>query len=115
MTLEMILGSLTALGALVSLIFGGGILSRHIKHSNELAVTKYILEETQKKLAAVIDDVADLKNNSVEVNTKIQQFTEHIKKLDLIPQLDAKMNAMEKLVENVQSMVTVIVNKSRSH
>lgn len=111
MTPEIIFGSVAAAGAIVTSLLGGGLLTRHIKQSNELAVTKYIVDETQKKLDAVIKDVAELQSGSVEMSTKIDQFTERSKKLDLIPALDAKLEAMEKLITSVQSLVSSIAQK----
>ena len=112
MSLEVVFGTVAAAGAGLSAIFGGGILTRYIKHSNELAVTKYILDDTKKKLEAVVADVAELKKDSVEFNTKIDQFTEHIKKLDLIPDLAAQLEATKSLVQSVQSMVSSIHNQT---
>lgn len=112
MTIELVIGSIASLGALGSFALGGGILSRYIKHSNELAVTKYRLEQTEQQVKELIDDVKTLKSDSVEISTRVEQFAEHIKKLDLIPDLAAKLASTQELVSNVQRLVIAI---SQSH
>jgi hypothetical protein len=108
MTLESIGGIFAAFAAVGSMIFGGGLLTRHIKQSNELAVTRYIALETEKRLVGVINDVAALKIESAGAHAKIDQFADNIKKLDLIPRLDERLEAMSKLIESVQQMVSHI-------
>lgn len=106
MSMEMVFGTVTAVGGIISLIFGGGLINRLIKHSNELAVTRYILNEQKGELAALVKEVAELKGSSIEVTTRMEQFSEQIKKLDHLPTVMAKLDAMETLVTNVQNMVT---------
>jgi soluble cytochrome b562 len=113
MTLESVGGIFAAVGAIGSMLFGGNLFKRHIEHSNELAVTKYRLNETQKKLEDVVKDVAELKSDSVELHTKMNQFSEHIKMLELIPRLDERLDAMKELVENVKSTVNQIAKERR--
>lgn len=108
MTLEAVLGIASAGLTLIGAIFGGGILNRFIKHSNELAVTKFIVEQQQKKLEQLVDKVSQLETDSVEVKTKVDQITEHLKKLDMIPELSSRLSAMEGLLTNMSQLVSSI-------
>lgn len=115
MSIELVVSSIAAGCTVIGLIFGGGLLNRHIKQSNDLAVTRYILTETQKKLEDVILDVKQLKNSSVEVETKMEQFSEHIKKLDMIPRIDERLQSMKELVTNVQALVASLTQERAIH
>jgi hypothetical protein len=116
MSLEMIFGTITAIGGTISLVFGGGLINRVIKHSNEMAVTRHILNEQQAHLAALVKEVAEIRGNSIEVAATVKQFAEQIKKLDQLPTVLAKLEAMETLVENVQALVTSLTqNRIQGH
>ena len=106
MVAETIFGSIAAIGAVASAIFGGGILNRYIKGSNEMAVTKYVLDETKHKLECVVADVATLKSSSVELKTKMDRFEDSLKKLDLLPTLSAKLSTMETMVDSMFKLLT---------
>lgn len=108
MTIEIILGCITAGGALVASLTGGSLLSRYVKHSSEQAVTNYRLEQTEKQVKELIEEVKTLKTDSVEIATRVEQFSDSIKKLDLIPELAAKLAAMEDLVTNVRNLCMVL-------
>ena len=112
MTLETLSLVGAAVAAIVSTIFGGGMLNKYIKHSGDLAVADYRLKENEAAIKNLIKEVADLKNDSIEVNTKLQQYADHIRKLDLLPTLVAKLEAMESLVGSVQELVSLLTKSS---
>lgn len=114
MTFEVVLASGAAVAAMVSVAFGGGLFKRYVDHAKELAVTQHILKETKEKLEIVVADVAKLKLATTEDHIRIEQYAEHIKKLELIPELSAQMSAMKDIVTSVQSTVTAIASHQHS-
>lgn len=96
--------------AILSLLFGGSLLTRHQKQSNEMAVAKYRLDVAEQALKEMHEKVNLLETNSAEVNTKVGQYAEHIKKLDLIPELQAQLKATQELVEGIRSLIESVVS-----
>lgn len=114
MTVEMIFGIVEAAGVAISMLMGGGLLTRYVKHSNDLAVTTYILNETKKKLETAITDIAALQTKAVAVDAKIAQFHEHMAKLDLIPRLDEKLKSMESLIGDLNDTIKEIARDRKN-
>jgi hypothetical protein len=110
MTFEVVLASGAAVAAMVSVAFGGGLFKRYVDHAKELAVTNYRLKQAEDKLELVIKTVADLDRSHVETDIKVEQFTELVKKLDLIPDIAARLNAMDKVVTSVQQLVSALAS-----
>jgi hypothetical protein len=112
---EMTVETIFASGmALVSLLFGGGLFKRYVDHAKELAVAQSNLNETRAQVATLVQDVASLRLATSEDRVRIQQFSENIKKLDMIPHLIAQTEALKDIVENVQTTVTSIATHQRN-
>jgi hypothetical protein len=115
MSIELLVAAGASAAALISAILGGGLLTRFIAHSNELAVTKHVVEQMQLKLESTVEELNSLKNNSIEVSTKVAMFSEHIKKMEMIPEIAAKLASMETLIGSVQSLVSMLAQEYNSH
>lgn len=115
MTLEVVLASGAAVAAMVSVAFGGGLFKRYVDHAKDLAVTNYRLKMQEDKVEALIKAVDELDRNRIETHLKVEQFTDLIKKLDLIPDIAARLNAMDKVVTSVQSLVSALASDRLSH
>jgi hypothetical protein len=114
MTVETILASGAAVAAVISTLFGGSLFKRYIDHVKELAVTQHMLQETRSQVESLVKDVDQLRLASTEDRVKIAQYTENIKKLDMLPHLIAQTEALKNIVESVQSTVTSIATHQRN-
>lgn len=98
MPLEIVLGTIAGIGTLTSLLFGGGLFKTAMNHSNELAVQKHIQNETAKKVAANDASIHSLKTDLALVNKDVDSFADHIKKLEILPEISSKLTGIETLI-----------------
>lgn len=115
MATEYVLGIIAAAGTVVTSIFGGGMFSRYIKHSNDLAVARHIVDATTLAVEKLQEQVAVLKSDSAVISSKIEEFNKHVVKLDLIPDLMAKLDAALSTMQNMQDIVTALSKERRHH
>lgn len=92
---EFIFGTIAAVGAIATALFGGGLLRQAFAHSNELAVQKHELAR-QKDLVEKSDIAIQRLKTDVElVNKDVAGFATHVKKLEMLPEISSKLSGLE--------------------
>jgi hypothetical protein len=89
---EAILASLAALSTVASALFGGGLFRQALKHNGEMAVQRYRQEQTDTKVKENDIAIQSLKQDMALVNKDVAGFQQHIRKLDLLPEIMSKLS-----------------------
>lgn len=105
MTTSEFIAAVSAGAALISGLFGGGLLKRHIDSAKVQAVQQYILDQLSKDMKETKEKVADMERENAAVSAKIDRFEKSLDKLDLIPDINAKLAATQRAVESLQDIV----------
>jgi septal ring factor EnvC (AmiA/AmiB activator) len=86
---------------ILSLLVGGGLLTRYISHSNDLAVQAHDIKQTKA-------DIAALQNDSKSMNTQVALLTQtlnelkpRLEKLDLLELLNNKLDNLNRIVDTI--------------
>lgn len=112
---EIILGTLTAGGALLSAIFGGGLFKQYISHSNQMAVQKHDLEQTKAKVDANVQDIQDLKTTAALQSKDIESFAQSVKKLEMLPEINSKLSSLEGLMTYLKEQIKDFRSERMDH
>ena len=105
MPIEAIAGTMAGISALISLVFGGGLLKTAMSHSNELAVQKHIQAETSKNVADNEKAIQSLIITQALQDKDISGFKDHVKKLEMLPEISSKLSSFEYLLLNLKEQL----------
>jgi hypothetical protein len=93
--LEIAFGSVAAIGAVISGLFGGGLFKQALRHSAENAVLRYQQEQSDKQGKENDAAIHALRQDVALVKRDVVGFQEHVRKLDLLPEILSKLSSME--------------------
>jgi hypothetical protein len=92
---EAILASLAALSTVASALFGGGLFRQALKHNSETAVQRFRQEQTDLKVKENDVSIQKLNQDMALVNRDVKAFDAHIRKLEILPEISAKLSGIE--------------------
>jgi archaellum component FlaC len=102
---EIVLGTVAAVGAVLTALFGGGLLKQAFTHSNALAIQKHELAQTKEKVEKNDAAIQRLTTDVALQNKDINGFQNHIRKLDMIPEINSKLNGLESLMGYLKEQI----------
>lgn len=103
--IEVVLGTAATIGAIGTTLFGGGLLRQLFTHSNQMAVQKHELAQTRLKVEQNDNSIRKLETDVALHNKDIATFQESLKKLDMLPDINAKLGTVEQLLAYLKERV----------
>lgn len=112
---EIILGTLTATGALLTAIFGGGLLRQYVEHAKQMAVQKHDLDQTKAKVEENVQDIQELKTTAALQSKDIESFAQSVKKLEMLPEINSKLSSLEGLMTYLKEQIKDFRSERMDH
>lgn len=108
MSLTPILGTIATIMSLATAIFGGGLLRQILKHNAEMAVSKYRQQEAEKRLTEMDRELQQARTEISLLNRDVKSFDQHIKKLDMLAEINAKLSGVETSISFMRDKLGLI-------
>ena len=105
MPIEAILGTAAGISTLISLLFGGGLFRQALKHNAETAVQKFRQDQTDAKVKENDLAIQGLKQDMALVNKDVEGFAQHIRKLDLLPDIMSKLSEISATISFMREQI----------
>jgi septal ring factor EnvC (AmiA/AmiB activator) len=102
---EAILGTVATVGAILTVLFGGGLFKQALHHNAEQAVQKHDIELTKIRVKEHNEALAKLTTEVALQHKDIQGFTEHVRKLEMLPEISSKLSTLEALLTYLKEQI----------
>lgn len=106
---------MAALGTLASALFGGGLFRQALKHNGEMAVQRYKQEQTDIKVRENDLAIQGLKQEMALVNKDVKAFDQHIRKLEILPEISAKLSGIEVAISYMKEALNRLDNHDKNN
>jgi hypothetical protein len=105
MTIEAIFTAISGGCTFIGVLFGGGMLNRHIKQREELAVLRDRYAKLEDRVTRIDDKVIALDRDGTANAVKFEVFERAMRNLERIPEIAAKLDATVSAVSRLQEVV----------
>lgn len=105
-SIEAILGASTVICGVASALFGGGLFRQALRHSADSAVQKFRLEQTDLKVRENDVAIQGLKQDVALINKDVKSFEQHIRKLDMLPEISSKLSGIEATMNYMKEQIS---------
>lgn len=85
------------------------------RHSNEMAVQKHEMEQTKVKVNKNVESINDLKTLVALQDKDIKSFQTHILKLELIPEINAKLSTIDATMNYLKEQIRDFRSERQEH
>lgn len=111
---EVILGTLAAITGLSSMLFGGGLFRQALNHKGEMSVQKYKQDQSDMKIKENDGAIQALTTSVALINREIKGFHDHVKKLELLPEMLAQLAGIQATMTYMKEQITELKNQHTS-
>jgi hypothetical protein len=105
LSLEVIVGAVACFTSISAALFGSGLMKRRSEHGAKVAVESYRQSQTEKKVEDLEQRHAKMDTQMALVQREIEGFNMHVRKLEMIPEINAKLTSLETLINFVKSQL----------
>lgn len=105
LSVDAIVGAVACITSVSAALFGSGLMKRRADHGARVAVESFRQTQTEVKVTKLEQDHQEMKTEMALVKRDIEGFNQHVRKLEMIPEINAKLTSLETLVNFVKSHV----------
>jgi len=102
---DVVLGIAAALGGIGTFVFGGGMFRQMFSHSNKMAIQSHRQDQTEVLVKDNNNSIISLQMTVALQNQNMEGFQRQLIKLDLIPDISAKLNSFGQVMDDVKDQL----------